>query len=78
MLQRQKWHKPRKNIKVKDLMLLVDSGCSHGQWPMAVVEEVFPDKHGIVRQVMVRTANSKFKRDVHKLCLLERTKDVSA
>ena len=76
--QRQKWRKPRKNLKVKNLVLLVDSGCSRGQWPMAIVEEVFPDKHGIVRQVMVRTANSKFKRDVRKLCLLEGAEEVNA
>ena len=45
---------------------------------MAIVEEVFPDKHGIVRQVMVRTANSKFRRDVRKLCLLEGAEEVNA
>ena len=69
--QRQKWQKPRRNVKVNDLVLMVDKRCSRGQWPMAVVEEVFADKDGIVRQVMVRAKGGKFKRHVHELCLIE-------
>ena len=38
---------------------------------MAVVEEVFADKDGMVRQVMVRAKGGKFKRHVHELCLIE-------
>ena len=50
---------------------MVDKDFPRGRWPMAVVEEVFPDNRGIVRHVTVRTAGGKFKRDVCKLCLLE-------
>jgi hypothetical protein len=28
---RQKWRKQARNVQVKDLVLLVDSGCSRGQ-----------------------------------------------
>lgn len=52
-------------------MLLVDSGCPRRRWPMAIVEEVLPDEHGTVRQVIVRTRSRKFKRDLRKLCMLE-------
>lgn len=38
---------------------------------MAIVEEVLPDEHGTVRQVIVRTRSRKFKRDLRKLCMLE-------
>jgi hypothetical protein len=41
---------------------------------MAIVEEVFPDEHGAVRQVIIRTRSGKFRRDVRKLCMLEETK----
>ena len=71
---RQKWRKQARNVQVKDLVLLVDSGCPRGQWPMAIVEEVFPDEHGTVRQVIIRTRSGKFRRDVRKLCMLEETK----
>lgn len=69
--QRQKWRKRKRNVQVKDLVLMVDGGCPRGQWPLAVVEEVFPDDEGTVRQVVVRTRNGKFRRDVRKLCVLE-------
>ena len=59
---------------VKDLVLLVDSGCHRGQWPMAIVGNVFPDEHGTVRQVIIETRSGKFRRDVRKLCMLEETK----
>ena len=70
----QKWRKGATNVKVNDLVLLVDSRCPRGRWPMAIVEEVLPDEHGTVRQVIVRTNNGKFKGDTRKLCMLEETK----
>ena len=69
--ERQRWQKPRRNVKVNDLVLMLDKRCSRGQWPMTVVEEVFADKDGMVRQVMARAKGGKFKRHVHELCLIE-------
>ena len=60
--QRQRWLKPRRNVKVNDLVLMVNKRCSRGQWPMAVVEEMFADKDGMVRQVMVRSKGGKLDR----------------
>ena len=50
---------------------MVDEKLPRGQWPMAIVEEVFPDKHGNVRQATVRTRHATFRRDVRQLCILE-------
>ena len=68
---KQKWLCPRPSLAVGDLVLVVDEASPRGHWPKAVEQEVFPDKHGIVRQVLVRTASSVVRRDVRKLCLLE-------
>ena len=43
-----------------------------------VMQEVFPDRNGNVRQVTVRTATSVLRRDVRKLCLLEGASDLKA
>jgi hypothetical protein len=69
--RRQKWLELKRNLAVRDLVLLVDKDCQRGRWPMAVVEEVYPDEKGIVRHVTVRTTRGKCKRDVRQLCLLE-------
>ena len=67
---RQKWLKPHRNIRVGDLVLLVEK-TPRGEWPKAVVEKVFLGSDGRVREVVVRTAKSSYTRDVRKLCLLE-------
>jgi hypothetical protein len=42
------------------------------QWPKAIVEQVFPNEKGYVQEVIVRTAKFCYRRDIRKLCLLER------
>ena len=41
-----------------DLVLVVDEKVPRGHWPMGVIEEVYPDSNGHVRNVRVRTASS--------------------
>lgn len=69
--ERQKWLQPKPNFKVGDLVLLADKNLSRGQWPKGSVEQTYPDSEGMVRQVVVRTADGVYRRDVRKLCLLE-------
>ena len=69
--ERQKWLTVKRNLQPKDLVLLLDERLCREQWPLGIVEEVYPDKNGRVRQVLVRTSKSKLKRDIRKLCLLE-------
>ena len=72
MLQeRQKWLKQRPNVKVGDLVIMKDGHIPRGQWPKALVEETLPDSDGVVRQVLVRSTNGIFRRDIRKPCLLE-------
>lgn len=44
---------------------MVKEDCPRGEWPLAVVEESYPDKNGHVRQVLIRAANqTQYRRDV--------------
>ena len=69
--ERQKWLRPRRNLQVGDLVLVVQENIPRGHWPKGLIEEVVPDKYGHVRQVTLKTATSRIRRDVRKLCLLE-------
>ena len=69
--ERQKWLRQQPNFEVGDLVLMADKNTPRGQWPKAFVEQTFPDSEGIVRQVVVRTADGVYRRDVRKLCMLE-------
>ncbi|PFX20971.1 hypothetical protein AWC38_SpisGene14568 [Stylophora pistillata] len=74
--RRQKWYSPRRNLAVGDLVLVVDEKMPLGRWPMGVIEEVYPDSNGHIRNVRVRTASSSVcRRDIRKLCHLEGVQD---
>ena len=60
---KQKWLRPRPSLAVGDLVLVVDEASPRGFWPKGIVQEVFPDKHGFVRQVLLRTVSSVLRRD---------------
>jgi len=74
----QKWLRPRPNLSVGDLVLVVGENSPRGRWPKGVVQEVFPDRNGNVRQVTVRTTSSVLQLDVRKLCLLEGASELNA
>ena len=73
--ERHKWTKSKKNVSIGDLVLLTDYNVPRGQWPKGVIQETYPDKHGMVRKVCVRTNNGLFERDVRKICVLESVND---
>ena len=75
--ERQKWQKPRRNLNVGDLVLMVDERYRRGQWPMAVVDQTFPDEYGVVRHLMVRKKDGALNRDVRKLWVLSRQLELS-
>jgi hypothetical protein len=75
---RQKWIQEQPNVAVGDLVLLSNAKKPHGQWPKAIVDQVFPDEKGYVREVIVRTAKSYYRRDIRGLCLLESNLDLMA
>ena len=69
--ERQKWLRPQLNFGVGDLVLMADRKTPRGYWPKALAKQTFPDSEGLVRQVVIRTADGVYRRDVRKLCLLE-------
>ena len=88
LLLRHKWHTSRRNLKVEDICLLQDESLFRSEWRMAKVMEVYPDKTGTVRNVLVQVkpiqdGSSKYKssqgyqvkRHVSKLLLLVPAED---
>lgn len=70
---RHKWFKKNNNLKVGDIVLVLDADKDLRDWyPKAVVTEVFTDKFGQTRNVSCRLADGKeYKRSVQKLVPLE-------
>ena len=70
---RQKWVEKRRNLKVGDLVLVVDTGVQRGDWPLGRIEEVHAGADRLVRSVTVRTAAGVYERPISKICFLEET-----
>ena len=61
MNQRTKWFEEQRNLKIGDLVFIVD-GKNRKSWIRGKVTEVFAGRDGRVRQVNVRTAGGILKR----------------
>ena len=53
---RKKWREAKDNLKVGDVVLVVDQNAPRGQWHLGQVEEVFPGQDGQERLVQVSTS----------------------
>lgn len=71
--KRAKWAKQYPNVRVGDLVLLIEPGQPPASWPRAKVAKIYPSQDGRVRTVQVRTGFPNIKlydRPITKLCPL--------
>lgn len=68
--ERKKWRRERENLKIGQLVILKDENSPPAQWKMGRIQDVMPGKDGLVRNVLVKTEKSMFRRPVQKLCIL--------
>ena len=68
LIKRQKWFHNKRNVSLGDIVLVVDDNSARGQWPIGRIVELCPDRHGLVRSVMVKTQKGCFHRPISKLC----------
>ena len=59
------------NLKIGDLVLVVDYETPRGSWPVGRIVRVFPGCDDVVRAAEVKTKFGVMKRPVTKLALLE-------
>ena len=80
---RQKWLRPKRNLKVGDVVILKNDELPRNRWQLARVQETFPDSDGLVRKVKIEVGDrardnsgkrihpvSYLERPIHKLVLL--------
>ena len=68
---RPKWYDVAKNLKIGDVVLLVQPGLSRGNWPLGRIVDVFPGKDGHTRVAKVQCGKKTFVRPIHKLVPLD-------
>ena len=68
---RVKWQTDKANLKIGDLVLVVDELKHRNQWPLGRVGHVSYSRDGLVRSVRVMTATTESVRPITKVVLLE-------
>ena len=69
--RRQKWLQERPNLKVGDLVLVMDENAPRGRWPLGKVDDVNVGRDGLVRSVRLSTQSSQLVRPISKIVFLE-------
>ena len=54
-------------FKVGNLVMIREDGCPRLQWPLGVVQKVFPGRDGLVRSAEVKTTRGVFVRPIQRL-----------
>ena len=74
--QRTKWHGPRRNVKINDLVLVISSNTPHSSWQIGRVMETYEGADKLVRSARVRLKDTELVRPITKLCILEEAREV--
>ena len=59
LLVRHKWHTSRRNVAVGDVVLVQDEDAFRSNWRLGKVLQVFPDRRGFVRNVVVQVKSKQ-------------------
>ena len=68
LMQRTKWKRKERPLKIGDVVLMVDENVNRGKWNLARVIEVFPGNDGVIQNVKLKTKTGEYKRSVQKCC----------
>ncbi len=69
--RRTKWLVKQRNMKVGDLVLMLDENTPRSLWPLALVIAVNEGRDGLVRSLRLKTKSSELVRPVTKVVFLE-------
>ena len=64
---RPKWTQVVKDLKIDDVVLIVQQNLPRGQWPLGRILNTFPGKDGHDRVAQVHIGDKSLMRPIHKL-----------
>eukprot|EP00079_Xenopus_tropicalis_P036905 XP_017950676.1 PREDICTED: uncharacterized protein LOC101733728 [Xenopus tropicalis] len=64
---RQKWHTPRRNVQINDIVIVKEEDIPRNRWRIAKVLEVQKDNDGLVRRVKLQMGDSKLSKRGERL-----------
>lgn len=70
MQKRVKWYKPKENLKIGDMVIIMAENVPPISWLLGRVTQVNKGQDGYVRTATIRTQSSSYERPIQKLCVL--------
>jgi len=71
LMARHKWQHLQRNLKVGDVVLLVDQNQPRNRWLMGRIGDVIKGRDGLVRRVVVKTNHGEYERPITRCVLLQ-------
>jgi hypothetical protein len=71
LVQRAKWTQDVPNMKIEDLVIVVDYSIPRGTWSLGRIIKVYCGSDNMVRSADVKTKSGVYRRHVAKLATLE-------
>ena len=68
---RKKWTVEKRDLKVDDVVMLIDPDTSRGKWPLARVTKLVTGSDGHVRVADISVGQKIMRRPISRLCPLE-------
>ncbi|GFX87631.1 integrase catalytic domain-containing protein [Trichonephila clavipes] len=68
--QRNKWQFKKQNVKVGDLVVLIEDNMPTFKWPSGRITEIYSGSDALIRVVKVKTQFGEYKRAISRVCLL--------
>ena len=69
--KRSKWHDPHSEVKVGDVVLLLEETTPRYLWPLGLVVDVKKGRDGLVRTVKIKTRSTVLVRPLSKVVKIE-------
>ena len=70
--RRQKWNNDVRDVKVGDLVLIINENSPRGSWPMGIVIDTSSGRDGQVRSARIMTKTTQLVRPITKTGVLGR------
>ena len=65
--ERQKWLRNKPNVKIGDIVLMINENLPRCHWNLARITDIRVSKDGLVRSVTVKSGSSFYERPLSKL-----------
>ena len=70
LVPRKKWNTERCKVRVDNIIMVADPNAVRGKWTIGRVMNVYPESHGKIRNVKVKTPASEYQRPITKIVVI--------